>query len=121
MKPTVATYLGELRSELGEAGVRAPLYAMRSSGGVASFERAAEAPITLLESGPVAGVIAAAELGRRLGVRDVLSLDIGGTTAKTSAIRGGRVTIETLHHVERTPTSAGYPIQAPVVEIVSVD
>ena len=120
VKPTVATYLGELRSELREAGVRAPLYAMRSSGGVSSFERAAEAPITLLESGPVAGVTAAAELGRRLGVRDVLSLDIGGTTAKTSAIRGGRVTIETLHHVERTPTSAGYPIQAPVVEIVEI-
>ena len=45
---------------------------MRSSGGVSSFERAAEAPITLLESGPVAGVTAAAELGRRLGVQDVL-------------------------------------------------
>ena len=120
VKPTVATYLGELRSGLRGAGVRAPLYAMRSSGGVSSFERAAEAPIALLESGPVAGVIAAAELGRRLGVRDVLSLDIGGTTAKTSAIRGGRVTIETLHHVERTPTSAGYPIQAPIVEIVEI-
>jgi len=93
---------------------------MRSSGGVSSFERAAEAPITLLESGPVAGVTAAAELGRRLGVHDVLTLDIGGTTAKTSAVRGGRVSIDTLHHVERTPTSAGYPIQAPVVEIVEI-
>ena len=120
VKPTVATYLDDVRSGLRGAGVDAALYAMRSSGGVSSFERAAEAPITLLESGPVAGVTAAAELGRRLGVHDVLTLDIGGTTAKTSAVRGGRVTIETLHHVERTPTNAGYPIQVPVVEIVEI-
>ena len=120
VKPTVATYLDDLRSGLRGSGVDAPLYAMRSSGGVSSFERAAEAPITLLESGPVAGVTAAAELGRRLGVHDVLTLDIGGTTAKTSAVRGGRVSIDTLHHVERTPTSAGYPIQTPVVEIVEI-
>jgi N-methylhydantoinase A len=120
VKPTVAFYLEDLLSRLREAGVEAPPYAMRSSGGVSSFERAVEAPITLLESGPVAGVTAAAELGRRLGVEDVLTLDIGGTTAKTSAVRKGRVPIETLHHVERTPTTAGYPIQAPVVEIVEV-
>ena len=120
VKPAVAAYLDDLRSGLGDKGVPGPLYAMRSSGGVSSFDRAAEAPITLLESGPVAGVTAAAELGQRLGVHDVLTLDIGGTTAKTSAVRDGRVTIETLHHVERTPTSAGYPIQAPVVEIVEI-
>jgi N-methylhydantoinase A len=120
VKPTVASYLDELRSGVREVGVAAPLYTMRSSGGVSSFERAVEAPIALLESGPVAGVTAAAELGRRLGVQDVLTLDIGGTTAKTSAVRSGRVRIETLHHVERTPTTAGYPIQAPVVEIVEI-
>jgi N-methylhydantoinase A len=120
VKPTVAAYLDDLRSGLRDAGVSSPLYAMRSSGGVSSFVRALAAPITLLESGPVAGVTAAAELGRRLGVEDVLTLDIGGTTAKTSAVRGGRVSIETIHHVERTPTTAGYPIQAPVVEIVEI-
>ena len=120
VKPTVAAYLAELRTSLRDTGISAPLYAMRSSGGVSSFERAVAAPITLLESGPVAGVTAAAELGRRLGVQDVLALDIGGTTAKTSAVRGGRVRIETLHHVEKTPTTAGYPIQAPIVEIVEI-
>ena len=120
VKPTVASYLDRVRSGVRQAGVDAPLYAMRSSGGVSSFERAAGAPITLLESGPVAGVTAAVELGRRLGFDDVLTLDIGGTTAKTSAVRKGRVSIETLHYVERTPTSAGYPIQAPVIEIVEI-
>jgi N-methylhydantoinase A len=120
VKPVVARYLGALADRLRRAGVAGPLYAMRSSGGVSSFERALSAPISLLESGPVAGVTAAAELGRRLGASDVLSLDIGGTTAKTSAVRGGRPKIETLHHVERTPTFAGYPVQVPVVEIVEI-
>lgn len=120
VKPVVSRYLASLRDELRAAGVGGPLHAMRSSGGVSSFERAAAAPIALLESGPVAGVTAAAELGRRLGAEDVLALDIGGTTAKTSAIRGGRVRIETLHHVERTPSFAGYPVQTLVVEIVEI-
>src|SRR5581483_9714598 len=91
-----------------------------SGGGVASFERAMRAPINLLESGPVAGVLAAAEAGRRLGASDVLALDVGGTTAKTSAVIGGRLRIETLHHIGRTPRFAGYPVQVPVVEIVEI-
>jgi N-methylhydantoinase A len=120
VKPVVAGYLSALAARMRDVGVGGRLYAMRSSGGVSSFERAAAAPITLLESGPVAGVTAAAELGRRLGVADVLTLDIGGTTAKTSAVRGGRVRVETLHHVERSEGFSGYPIQAPVVEIVEI-
>lgn len=120
VKPVVSAYLAALRDRLHERGVRATLRAIRSSGGVCSFERASSAPIVLLESGPVAGVTAATELGRRLGVTDVLTLDIGGTTAKTSAVRDGQVRVETIHHVERTARSAGYPIQAPVVEIVEI-
>jgi N-methylhydantoinase A len=120
VKPTVTRYLDHLAGAMREVGVRGPMYTMQSSGGVSSFERAAAAPISLLESGPVGGVAAAAELGRRLGAEDILALDIGGTTAKTSALRGGRVRIETLHHIERTPVSAGYPVQSPVVEIVEI-
>jgi N-methylhydantoinase A len=120
VKPAVAGYLSSLEGRLRAAGVRGRLFAMRSGGGVASFRRATSAPIELLESGPVAGVVAAAEAGRRVGARHVLTLDIGGTTAKTSTVRDGRMRVRTLHHVERTPTSAGYPIQAPVVEIVEI-
>jgi N-methylhydantoinase A len=97
-----------------------PLYAVRSGGGVASFERAASAPIHLLESGPVAGILAAAETGARIGTRNVLALDVGGTTAKTSAVLDGRMRIETLHHIGRTPRFAGYPVQVPVVEVVEI-
>ena len=120
VKPNVAHYLSALETSLRAVGVDAPLFAMRSSGGVASFDRATANPIALLESGPVAGVEAATELGVKLGARHVLTLDIGGTTAKTSAVRDGRPAIDTLYHVERTPTSAGYPIQLPVVQIVEI-
>jgi len=120
VKPTVGSYLSSLEASLRGIGVNAPLFAMRSSGGVASFDRATANPIALLESGPVAGVEAATELGVKLGARHVLTLDIGGTTAKTSAVRDGRPAIDTLYHVERTPTSAGYPIQLPVVQIVEI-
>jgi N-methylhydantoinase A len=119
-QPVVASYLGSLEGSLRAAGVAAPLYAMRSNGGVSSFQRAAAAPIGLLESGPVAGVTAAAELGRRLGAQHVLTLDIGGTTAKTAAIRDGEVRVNTLHFIEKTAASAGYPVQAPTVEIVEI-
>jgi N-methylhydantoinase A len=120
VKPVVAAYLRALSDRLDAAGAHGPRYAVRSGGGVASFARATRAPITLLESGPVAGVLAAAEAGRRLGARNVLALDVGGTTAKTSAILDGRLRIETLHHVGRTPSFAGYPVQTPVVEIVEI-
>ena len=120
VQPVVASYLGSLQSSLRRAGVRAPLYAVRSNGGVSSFDQAASRPIDLLESGPVAGVTAAAELGRRLGAWHVLALDIGGTTAKTAAVRDGEVRVNTLHHIDRTPAFAGYPVQVPTVEIVEI-
>src|SRR5215467_6138540 len=120
VQPVVAGYLDSLGRALRGQGVTAALRAMRSNGGVSSFARAAEAPIALLESGPVAGVMAAAELGRRLGNDNVLTLDIGGTTAKTSGVRGGDVRIDTLHHIGKTPASAGYPVQVPTVEIIEI-
>ncbi|HTZ28714.1 MAG TPA: hydantoinase/oxoprolinase family protein [Streptosporangiaceae bacterium] len=120
VQPVVSSYLGSLEHALRSAGVRGPLHVMRSNGGICSFERAAGTPISLLESGPVAGVTAAAELGRRLGARHVLALDIGGTTAKTSAVRDGQVRVDSLHHVGKTPVFAGYPVQSPTVEIIEI-
>jgi N-methylhydantoinase A len=119
-QPVVSSYLGSLAGRLGAEGVTAPSYAMSSNGGVCSFDRARSNPIRLLESGPVAGVVAAAELGRRMGAGDILSLDIGGTTAKTSAVLGGRVRVERHYRVEASPLSAGYPVQAPIVDIVEI-
>jgi N-methylhydantoinase A len=119
-QPVVATYLESLQRGLRKAGVDAPLYAMRSNGGVCSFGQAGRTPIALLESGPVAGVTAAAELGRRIGARHVLTLDVGGTTAKTAAVRDAEIKVETVHHIGRDPVHAGYPVQSPTVEIVEI-
>lgn len=120
VQPVVAAYLAALAKGLTDAGVDARLYAMQSAGGVCSFDRAVRAPITMLESGPVAGVTAAAALGRRLGTGQVLAFDVGGTTAKVSAVLDGVPAVHTLHHVDRSPTSAGYPVQVPVVDIVEI-
>lgn len=120
VQPVVATYLAALATGLESVGVDAQLYAMQSAGGVCSFDRALRAPITMLESGPVAGVTAAAALGRQLGIRHLLTLDIGGTTAKTSAVIDGVVPVNTLHYIGKTPHFAGYPVQVPVVDIVEI-
>ena len=120
VQPVVATYLAALAAGLESVGVDAQLYAMQSAGGVCSFDRALRAPITMLESGPVAGVTAAAALGRQLGIRRLLTLDIGGTTAKTSAVIDGAVPVNTLHYIGKTPHFAGYPVQVPVVDIVEI-
>lgn len=120
VQPLVADYLDALGKSLSDEGVDASLYAMQSSGGVCGFDHAVRAPITMLESGPVAGVAAAVELGRRLGTRHILTLDVGGTTAKTSAIRDGNIRVNTQHDVERGPRTAGYPIQTPVVDIIEI-
>jgi len=120
VQPVVASYLQSLAAALRDQGVTAPMRVMRSNGGVSAFAQATSAPISLLESGPVAGVMAAAELGRRLGNTNVLTLDIGGTTAKTSAVRDGEVRIDTLHHIGKTPVTAGYPVQTPTVEIIEI-
>jgi N-methylhydantoinase A len=80
----------------------------------------ADVPITMVESGPASGFWGAAELGRIIGEPDVLALDIGGTTAKCSLIKGGHVAIKTDYWIERHGKSAGYPIMVPVVDLVEI-
>jgi N-methylhydantoinase A len=113
-------YLGHLEEGLTAAGVGEHRYIMQSNGGTASFERAKEMPIALVESGPVAGVMGAAVIGQLIGRDNVLALDIGGTTAKTSLIREGAVNVSTEYKLEWTPETPGYPIKVPVVDIVEI-
>jgi N-methylhydantoinase A len=121
VKPTVARYLGALAQRLDEAGIgRDTQFAMQSNGGVSRFAVAAEQPIHLVESGPVGGIIGAAAIGAATGRPNVITLDIGGTTAKSSLIERGEVRLSSDYHIERTPTDAGYPIKVPVVDIVEI-
>jgi len=90
VQPVVARYLAEIEARLREAGIDAELLVMQSSGGVFTFAAARERPVFMVESGPAAGVIAAAHLGAALGQGDLISLDMGGTTAKAGLVRTAR-------------------------------
>jgi N-methylhydantoinase A len=121
VKPVAARYLEQLAGRLGEIGIpEQARYAMQSNGGVSRFALAGRTPINLIESGPVGGVIGAAAIGELLGEENLMTLDIGGTTAKASLVERGTVRLTSEYHLERTPTFAGYPVKVPVVDIVEI-
>lgn len=120
VQPVGKAYLERLSAGLQGLGMRAPVYAMLSGGGIAPLSRAAASPIHLLESGPVAGMAGAALLGAATGRKDLIALDVGGTTAKASLIQEGRVQVRTDYRIESTPVYPGYPVQVPVIDIAEV-
>ena len=127
VRPVVETYVTSLEARMRRIGVTVPLTIMQSNGGVLPAGLAAENPVCIIESGPAAGVVGAERLGRRIGVRDLLVLDMGGTTAKASLVRDGEFTIVPESEVasgaaagHRLLQGAGYPIQVPTIDIVEV-
>lgn len=126
LAPIVRGYLERIVAGLRARGVRAPAFIMRSDGGMSALEVAAERPASLIESGPASGVIAAAFVGRALGLRDVFSFDMGGTTAKAGAIVGGSPEVGTAFeaaghtHSGRAARGSGYPVRFPFVDLAEV-
>ena len=120
VQPVVEHYLRRLETGLAERDFTGSLYIMQSNCGVDSVESVSRIPITMVESGPASGVWGAAELGRLIGETNVLALDIGGTTAKCSLIEDSKVRIRTDYWIDRSRTSAGYPIMAPVVDLMEI-
>ncbi|MBI3976490.1 MAG: hydantoinase/oxoprolinase family protein [Armatimonadetes bacterium] len=120
VQPIASRYLDRLEEKLRRIGVGGTAFVMQSNGGTATFEAVRRAPISMVESGPVAGVLGAIAVGRLIGERNLISLDIGGTTAKTSLIERGQVKVTTEYKIEWTRASAGYPIKVPVVDIVEI-
>ena len=125
--PVVGEYLRRLASGLKEKGVASDLYLMTSSGGIISSAVASHRPVNLIESGPAAGVIAAAELASNAGLTDIISLDIGGTTAKAALIRDGRIAVTNDFEVgsmslgtSTRTRGRGYPIKVPVIDLVEI-
>ena len=118
--PPTRAYLARLQGNLFEAGLRPRPLIMQSNGGLVEPATAVDNPMSLVESGPAAGVLGAAFYGRQIGELDLITLDIGGTTAKCSLVRNGESRITTAYHLEKTPVSAGYPISTPVVDIVEI-
>ncbi|WP_417520122.1 hydantoinase/oxoprolinase family protein [Minwuia sp.] len=120
VQPIIQRYFDRLSVRLKDAGITAPLQAMQSNGGTTSFASARAHPLTLVESGPAAGVNGAVVVGRAANMPDMIAFDVGGTTAKCSLIRGGMATVNTDYWIEKTPLHPGYPVKAPVIDIVEV-
>jgi N-methylhydantoinase A len=120
VQPIIRNYFVSLDAALRRKQINCSYYAMQSNGGIASFEQAVTAPLTLVESGPSGGVAGAARIGSEIGETDILYLDVGGTTAKCSLIKAGQPKVDAEYRLERTRNSPGYTVQVPVVDIVEV-
>ena len=91
---------------------------MHSNGGVMTPEIATQRPVAMMESGPVGGIIASARVGKALGYPNVISFDMGGTTAKASLVRDGEPTMSAGYYVGGY--ASGHPVMVPVVDVVEV-
>src|SRR5919109_406235 len=116
--PMVSRYLVSLERMLADSGFRGTFRVMQSNGGVMSAATARKLPVTMMESGPVAGVIAAAHLGESLNCRHIISFDMGGTTAKASLIKDFHPEVTSSYYVGGYVI--GHPMMLPVVDIVEV-
>jgi len=120
VQPVMARYLANLSGALADQEIDCSYYCMQSNGGLAEFESAERAPLVLVESGPAGGVAGAVRVGEAIGETDILYLDVGGTTAKCSLIRGGRPVLRPDYKLEWSRINQGYPLQVPVVDIVEI-
>ncbi|MEV6825102.1 hydantoinase/oxoprolinase family protein [Amycolatopsis sp. NPDC051102] len=123
VQPSMTRYLDSLRDDLLAMGIEAPLHVMLSGGGITTSADAKEFPFRLLESGPAAGTIAAAAVARRLGEPDVLSFDMGGTTAKIAVVSAGgprrRHDFEA-GRVDKFKPGSGLPVRLTVVDMIEI-
>jgi N-methylhydantoinase A len=120
VQPIAHRYLDRLTDCLYGAGMTCTPYIMQSNCGVDTIKSARQIPITMIESGPASGVWGAAALGRMIGELNAIAIDIGGTTAKCGLITKGEVKLNTNYMIERTETSAGYPVMVPVIDLVEI-
>jgi N-methylhydantoinase A len=125
--PVVRGYMDELRQQLSDSGLRAPCLVMQSSGGLMDAPAVSELPVQIIESGPAAGVTAAAKLARAMGLDNVVAFDMGGTTAKASLIENGEPFLAAEYEVGGSMNlmrglgrGAGYPIRVPSLDIAEV-
>jgi N-methylhydantoinase A len=123
--PILASYLRRLEATTKSKALP-PLYLMGSNGGVLEAAEAVAMPAMAVESGPAAGVVAAALVARQTGKGDIISFDMGGTTAKASLIRGGQYETTPDYEVgggssrTRWMNGTGHPIRVPVIDLAEV-
>jgi len=123
--PLLAGYLDRLQCEIIALGLP-QLYVMGSSGGVFDIAEGLRMPAMAIESGPAAGVIAAALAGKELGLPNLISFDMGGTTAKASLIADCEVAVTAEYevggagHLKRWLHGTGHPVRVPVIDLAEV-
>ena len=125
--PIVRRYVATLRRGLDAIGAKAPLLIMQSNGGLMTHEAAAAKPVHIIESGPAAGVVGAQALARKIGLGQLVTFDMGGTTAKASIVEDGEVSRATeyqvgggIMHGSRLLTGAGYLLRVPAIDLAEV-
>jgi N-methylhydantoinase A len=119
----VANYLAQLQARLDQIGFVGNFFIMLSSGGIATRDTASRFPVRLLESGPAAGALAAAQAGLFSGHRDLLSFDMGGTTAKLCVIEDGQPAKTHEFEVDRVyrfRKGSGLPVRIPVIDMIEI-
>ena len=114
LMPVVRRYLERLGAQLKSAGFNAPVYLVQSNGGVMSPKAAAMLPARLLLSGPSGGALAAETISRRLGMPDLVAVDMGGTSYDVSIVNNGRTRLVTEGTVD------GLPVRLPMIEIRTI-
>ena len=127
VRPVVARYLNDLDRRLRARGLTIPLTIMQSNGGLAPVDVTVDRPIFCIESGPAAGVVGAYHLGGRIDAPDIISFDMGGTTAKASIIEGGEMLRAPEYEVgggmsvgHRLLTGGGYVLRVPAIDLAEV-
>ena len=127
VRPVLERYISALQEKLVQMGIEAPLLIMQSNGGVMPAQAACETPIHVIESGPAAGVIGALRVSDKLKRRNIITFDMGGTTAKASIIEDGQVTLTPEYEVggsmsigHRLLKGGGHIVRAPTIDIAEV-
>ena len=127
VRPVVESYLSRLADGLQNMGIGVPLTVMQSNGGLATSKIAMEKPVYCIESGPAAGVVGAYHLGDRLGIGNLMTLDMGGTTAKASIIEDGELLQAPEYEVgggisvgHRLLKGSGHILRVPAIDLAEV-
>ena len=116
--PQVSTYIRRLDNDFKREGFNGSLFMMGSNGGLLSAERTCRQAIGLVESGPIGGCIGASAYAEKLGFKNVVAFDMGGTTAKCALVENGRFSVNSVYYVNGY--IKGFPIKSAVIDIVEV-
>jgi N-methylhydantoinase A len=122
VKPIIAAYVESLAAKLGSLGLNASLRLMQSNGGLVSADLAREYPVRMVESGPAAGVLMCASIGKAEGLRNILTFDMGGTTAKLGAIDDGQPSIAPRFEIDTVNyrKASGLPLNISAIELLEI-